>query len=671
MMMMMMAVMVVVVFFIQIIIVNRALDYDQHKLSVLCNCGADHYPTGVWPTTTAVPCYTIDLHRRQPKNCLLNTAGENLLNLLLCQSISATLKSRGFFTTLSTTDRLLDTVLLLHSLSCQCWPGLQKTFKALEIRQEKKSLTTSKLATSNFQFDLPRREFDFCMAAGVKEPLGVTWVLLLILVGSLCYWAWTWFRRSYCEFNIPPFPAPRRWFTGHLQLWMGKSEVENIALFREKVGDVFSLDFSGKLVVVVSGYNAIRQVLVKKCHEAANRPTTAATYHLKEDNLGLVHARGENWKVQRTTSLHILREFGLGKNILAERVGNEVREFCNKLAQLNGEPTDFRDLATTSVSNVICSMIIGRRFDHDEPSFVELMKNLNFMFSKAPRLGLLESFPFLRFLPWDFLGTRPWIRSIQFIREDFARAHIKEAKKSFTQENKPSSFINAYLQRMQEVNGKGWSSKLDEENLITNIRGLFIAGTETTSTTIYWCILFCLHRPELQEKIYQQISKFVSHNRLPSLNDQDNLPYLSAVIMETQRYASLVPMLQRKVTENFDLLGFNIPKDSLVILNMRSCLYDSKPWGDPDTFRPERFLDGAGKLLKPPPEFVPFGLGRRSCLGERMAKMELYLFLSAMFQRFRFLPESSFEELPPLRGKLSVILSPQHYRVRFVERASV
>ncbi|GFO26578.1 cytochrome p450 ii f2-like protein ii [Plakobranchus ocellatus] len=503
--------------------------------------------------------------------------------------------------------------------------------------------------------------------AGMLDSSGVTAALLVASLGILAYWVWSRMRPSYLGCNIPPFPAPKRFFSGHLHLWMKNNEIDNISAFREKVGDVFSLDLSGKLVVVINGYEALRQVLVKHWTEAADRPTTAAAYQLKEDNLGLVHARGENWKVQRTTSLLILKDFGMGKNIMAEKIGEEVRAFTDKLARLNAEPVDFRDLATTSVCSIICSIIVGKRFSSDDPYFVRLMGNLNVMFSKAPRLGLLEAFPLIRFLPWDFLGIQRWMRNILAIRENFSKAHINEAKENFDKDGVPQSFITSYLQKMRQYHAEDKPTKLDEENLITNIRGLFIAGTETTSTTIYWCVLFCLHHPEVQDKVFEEISTHVGQDRLPNIHDRPNLKYLDAVIMETQRCASLVPMLQRKVTQSFDFMGYTIPKDSLIILNIHSALHDTKPWGDPDKFRPERFLNADGKLIDFK-EFLPFGLGPRSCLGKTLAKMELYLFLAAMFQRFKFEPETPSGELPPSTGHLSVILSPQPYKVRFVSR---
>ena len=203
--------------------------------------------------------------------------------------------------------------------------------------------------------------------------------------------------------------------------------------------------------------------------------------------------------------------------------------------------------------------------------------------------------------------------------------------------------------------------------MVSVIKSLILAGTETTSTTINWCVLFCLHHPQVQEKVFNEIKTHVGTGRTPNTSDIPNLRYLSAVIRETQRLGSVAPILSRLVTSNFEVQGFLIPKDSQLMLNLTSALQDEGTWENPDKFLPERFLDASGNLIKPN-ALIPFGIGRRLCPGESLAKMELDLFLSAMFQRFRFEPEDPTAELPSLEGVLSLTFSPKPYKVRFMER---
>ncbi|GFN79605.1 cytochrome p450 2j5 [Plakobranchus ocellatus] len=360
----------------------------------------------------------------------------------------------------------------------------------------------------------------------------------------------------------------------------------------------------------------------------------------------------------------------MGKNILAEKIQEEFEIFMEKIAEFKGQPVDTKLLINVSISNIICSIIVGKRFDHDDPSFVKLLQNLSYTFQRSPGFALTPFVTFAKRLPFDLFGLKTWMDHVLSIRSNFSVPHIKEAKENLAKGEALTSYITSYLEIMRQENELNSSSLLNDENLVATIRGLFAAGTETVSTTIYWCILLCLHHPEIQDKVYKEISEQVGHGRRVTMNDRPNLRYLDAVVRETQRYTSVAPLLPRKVLESFKMNGYNIPKDTIIFLNMHSSLHDAKVWGDPENFRPERFLDAKGNLINHE-ELVPFGLGKRSCPGEALAKMELFIFMSSLFQCFRFEPEDPSGELPPIEKRFSLALSPKNYKVRFVDRSSM
>ncbi|GFO49653.1 cytochrome p450 2j5 [Plakobranchus ocellatus] len=502
--------------------------------------------------------------------------------------------------------------------------------------------------------------------ADFVDATGITWALVAASIGALVYWAWSHLKPKYSGYNIPPFPVKGSFLLGHLPMWLKTQDREIVLKFREKAGDVFSLDLMGNLLVVVSGYDAIKEVMVNRWTEAPNRPTEPSSHAVDEAGLGVINSEGELWKKERRTMLEILRSFGMGKNILAEKIQEEFNVFIDKMSSLNGQPVDTKDLLSICTSNIICSIIVGERFDHDDPHFVQLVDNLSFTTHNSPGFALNFLIGIARILPVDVFGFKAWRNRILQTRKEFSVPHINKEKEHFSTGEASTSYITSYLGTMQEELEKNSSISLSEESLIATIRGLFGAGTDTTSNTIYWCILLCLHHPEIQDKVYEEISEKVGHGRGVTINDKPNLPYLDAVIRETQRYASLVPILARKVIESFKLNGYTIPKDSLVILNMHSCHHDAKTWGDPEKFRPERFLGAKGNLINQD-EFIPFGLGKRSCPGGALAKMELFIFMASLFQRFRFEPEIS-GELPPLSGYYGILYTPDNYKVRFVER---
>jgi cytochrome P450 len=113
------------------------------------------------------------------------------------------------------------------------------------------------------------------------------------------------------------------------------------------------------------------------------------------------------------------------------------------------------------------------------------------------------------------------------------------------------------------------------------------------------------------------------------------MPYTEAVILETLRFSSMVPLgLFHKCLTTTEFHGFVIPKNTWIIANLYSGHHDKATWGDPETFRPERFLSPAGDKVMRHEALIPFSYGKRVCLGEALAKHELFLFLVSTFQQF-------------------------------------
>ena len=166
-------------------------------------------------------------------------------------------------------------------------------------------------------------------------------------------------------------------------------------------------------------------------------------------------------------------------------------------------------------------------------------------------------------------------------------------------------------------------------------------------------MLYMGRYPEVQAKVHKELDQVVGEGRVPSLDDKPSLPYTEAVVMEIQRYASIVPQgVSHTVTKDVTVNGFTLPKDAMVVPLMKELLQGSY-WEDGETFRPERFLDSDGKCKKDD-HLIPFSIGelvlhnistqlqfsgKRQCLGETLAKAELFLFFTGILQQFQIKPE--------------------------------
>ena len=211
---------------------------------------------------------------------------------------------------------------------------------------------------------------------------------------------------------------------------------------------------------------------------------------------------------------------------------------------------------------------------------------------------------------------------------------------------------------------------------------LFLAGSETTSTTLTWAVLYMVRYPGVQAGVQRELARVVGEDRwgqswcdvssnpavsrLPAMSDKPQLPYTEAVVMEIQRHANIVPLgLRHRITRDMVVSGQLVPAGTMVMPLMAEILKGDY-WGDGEVFRPERFLDEAGQLRKEE-RFIPFSTGKRACLGEALARAELFLFLSSLLQHFTLLPAVE-GKLPPEEWQFGITSLPKPFKLKLKHR---
>ncbi|XP_072042831.1 cytochrome P450 2U1-like [Amphiura filiformis] len=223
-----------------------------------------------------------------------------------------------------------------------------------------------------------------------------------------------------------------------------------------------------------------------------------------------------------------------------------------------------------------------------------------------------------------------------------------------------------YLDHQQHQNDL--EEAFDHEDLIRCLGDLFAAGTETSATTTKWALLYMMLDPNIQLRVQQELDQVVGKNRMISLKDRPNLPYTEATIMEAQRMSSILPLsVPRATNVDTKLNGYDIPRGTIVMPNIWAIHHDSTIWNKPAEFRPERFLDEQGCIVRRD-ELVPFSIGRRECLGKQLAQMELFLYFSHRMSKFTFtFPEGATP--PNMQGIMGNTLTPAYFEVCATPRA--
>ena len=316
-----------------------------------------------------------------------------------------------------------------------------------------------------------------------------------------------------------------------------------------------------------------------------------------------------------------------------------------------------------SVANVICAIIFGKRFSEEDEDFQNLLHAITIMI-KFDFTTPVNKLPFLRLLPNSkFDGLKRGIR----MRDNFLAKLLKEHKETFDPENLRdfTDFILSEAQK-EKSEDKTTPDVVDDVNLLQILSDLFLAGMETTATVLTWCFAILPRYPDVQKRVAEE-RKHIIGDRMPRLNDRGSLPYFEAVIQEALRMGSVAPLaVPHKTLQATECSGHRIPAGTQVWYNIWSLHNDESQWKDPQCFKPERFLDNEGKLVRTTDQsFLPFGAGRRVCIGEALARMELFVFLSNILWKYDIVPDG---ELPDLDGVFGIILKPKPFKIKLIPR---
>ncbi|XP_074986822.1 cytochrome P450 2H2-like isoform X2 [Caretta caretta] len=373
------------------------------------------------------------------------------------------------------------------------------------------------------------------------------------------------------------------------------------------------------------------------CSFSHHREHAAAEYEEFAQTCGggIVFSNGEQWKQLRRFALTNLRNFGMGKKSIEERIQEETRFLVERLRNTHGQPFDPTLFLTHAVSNVICSIIFGDRFDYEDKKFVTLISLVqeNDKLQRSPWTALYVFFPtFMDYIPGPHQGL---FKNAQEFRR-FVLEKVKMHKESLDS-NCPQDFIDAFLIKMEEEH-KNVQSEFNVESLIRSTVELFIAGTGTTSITLKYGLLILLKYPEIEEKVHEEIDHVIGQSRSPCMADRSQMPYTDAVVHEIQRFFTFAPLgVPRAVTRDVHLKQYLIPKGTTIFPSLKSVLYDSREFPNPEQFNPGHFLDENGAFKKSD-FFMPFSAGKRICVGEGLARMELFLLLTTILQNFTLKP---------------------------------
>lgn len=470
--------------------------------------------------------------------------------------------------------------------------------------------------------------------------------------------------------NFPPGP---RWlpFVGCFPLFYrlrSKHGYVHLAAneLTEKYGPVLGIKLGKQRIVIVSSYELIKDVLTRE--EFNGRPD-GFFFRLRAlgERRGVLFTDGTKWSQHRRFSLRHLRSFGFGHRKMEEHLIAEAESLVEVLRKLslNG-PVPMHNAFDVAVINSLWLMFAGRRFEYDDQKLKEILKVTHDVFRLIDTSGgLLSQLPFLRFIFPELSGYNSLIGILKKLWS-FLADEIDEHVRTLPVDE-PRDLIDAFL--MEISRNESDDSQFNHEELLILCLDLFLAGSETTSNTLSTVFIYLSLYPEWTARLQQELRKVVGRDRPPNAADRSSLPTLEAFVAEVQRCLFIAPLgVPHRTVKDACLNGYRIPQDTIVLVNYHSVHHEKPHWKDPEVFRPQRFLNANGEFI--PDDFsIPFGLGKRRCLGEVLARNSLFLYLAYVLHYFD-IKISDKHGPPSTNGKDGFTISPKPFDLELSYRTS-
>ena len=380
---------------------------------------------------------------------------------------------------------------------------------------------------------------------------------------------------------------------------------------------------------------------------------------------GIIFNSGPEWRELRRFTSKTLKDLGIGKNTSEEIILEECSFMKKEIKQLIEESDsgliDLDLLFNKAALNVIWHFTGGERFEYRDKKMQSLIKFLECFVIIGQDLfsGPLAVFPFLRHFPPYKTNFKKAYDGLAVCR-DFINRKIAEHEATLDTEN-PRDFIDTFL-----IAAKN-NEILNKENLLFVCFDLFSAGSETTSKSMMYAVAMLMRHPEVHDKVAREITENTRDKDRVTLDDRENLPYTEAVMNEVWRFCNILPVTAPKISSCPVKIGqWELPANTQITMSTYSVHMDQSYWGDPEVFRPERFITAEGKY-RSDDRNIPFGIGKRRCVGETVARTENFLFLANLMKNFSFTPGPD-GKLPELRPQAGLTNGPQHFLTKVTIR---
>ncbi|XP_066592768.1 methyl farnesoate epoxidase-like [Prorops nasuta] len=429
----------------------------------------------------------------------------------------------------------------------------------------------------------------------------------------------------------------------------------------KKYGPIVGLKLGNQKIVFISSYDLVKEALLRD--EFNGRPD-GFFFRVRSfgERRGILFKDGQNWSQCRNFTVKHMRTFGWGRSTMANQLSLEAEHLVEYLKrQSECGAVAMHTAFDISVLNALWFLFAGHRFHYGDPRIQDILPLIHEAFRLMDTMGgIMSQMPFLRFVIPEISGYNDLMRILRKLWS-YLDEEIKNHEENLD-DAQPKDLIDTFLLEIAS-HGAEEDTIFERKNLLILCLDLFLAGSKTTTDTLAMTFAFISHNTEWIKILQNEMDRVVGRSRLPCLDDYSFLPMMEAFLNEAQRFLVLAPLgLPHRTMKNSTLKGYQIPKDTIILLDFHSAHNDEAYWEKPEEFRPQRFLDDKGQFQQSSATLA-FGLGKRRCMGENLARSSLFLYFASVIHKFD-VEMSPEHDQPDLNGFDGFTVSPKPYHLK-------
>ncbi|XP_054158509.1 uncharacterized protein LOC128956821 [Oppia nitens] len=450
----------------------------------------------------------------------------------------------------------------------------------------------------------------------------ITSLLIVLVVYKLA-------KFYYRYYSLPPGPFPLP-IVGNLLAFRSKQfweiSLRNIA---KNYGPVFTLHLGNTPYIIITDVDIGRQTFGKQ--SVLGRPDSYLRKFFKNDIIFADYS--QHWEVLRRVAHSAVQKYSVNERLVNVAV-DCVDKTVQTILETEGpnKPIDPFNYLYLMYLNIMATSCFSQNYNIDDPEFQQIKYGFkDFGIEFGLRSFLWEISAIIRW--FDRKSVQKYDKIFTDLRQLFRYNYLLHLNDYDSQIERDfcDALIGAKNDSIREA--KQSATYLTDDNLVMAVFDLFIAGTDSSYLTLLWSLLLLAYYPDVQQKLRKEIESIIG-DRMPSHDDRQRCHYVMAFMAEILRYKNPGPTgFFHKAMTTCKIGDYTIPEGMAVFVYQGFILLDDKNFENPDTFKPERFIDSDGHYMTTrSPAFIPFGVGRRSCVGEKLAIADYFLVLVRFLQ---------------------------------------